>query len=443
MSRQIPESFGSASALHEPDLSTSRRARKSGSATMPLIRSVRLCWTKRRAFFWIIGAGTLVSIAYSLLVPPMYTSSTTIMPPNSSSGSALISDLAGGANLSDSAASAGSLLLGLQTPGAEFVGILQSRTMKESLVKRFDLQKYYKAKLIEDACKDLDGDTHIIENQKNGQISITVRAKSPVLAANIAQAYVEELDRLVALDSTSSARRERIFLEGRIKEIQQDLDVSSKLLSKFAAKNNTLDLANQGRAMIESSMKLQAELAVASSQLAALQQEYSPDNIRVRAANARIDELEKQLKMINGQSEKAGSKTDEVKSTLPSIGDLPSLGVTYEELARRVTVGEAVWQALTKQLEMAKVQEAKEIPVVHVLDPPNIPGRRTSPLRTVIVISGFILSLLIAFVVLNLVSLWESLDTDDERKKLVLDAISPFARAAQRFRQHEGIPSKS
>ena len=363
------------------------------------------------------------------------------MPPNSSSsGSALLSDLAGGSNLSDSAASAGSLLLGLQTPGAEFIGILQSRTMKESLVKRFDLQKYYKAKLMEDACKALDGDTHILENQKNGQISITVRAKSPVLAANIARAYVEELDRLVALDSTSSARRERIFLEGRIKEIQQDLDVSSKLLSKFAAKNNTLDITNQGRAMIESSMKLQAELASASSQSAALQQEYSADNVRVRAANARIDELEKQLKMINGQSEKAGSKTDEGKSTLPSIGDLPSLGVTYEELARRVTVGEAVWQALTKQLEMAKVQEAKEIPVVHVLDPPNIPGRKTSPMRRAIVVSGFILSLLIAFISVILANFWESIDPEDERKKLVLDALSPFARAARRFRKHEGNP---
>jgi uncharacterized protein involved in exopolysaccharide biosynthesis len=437
MSSHNSESFGSASALQEPDMSTSRRARRSGSATMPLIRSMRLCWAKRRTVSWIVGAGTLLSIAYSLLIPPMYTSSTTIMPPNSSSsGSALINSLSGGANLSDSAASAGSLLLGLQTPGAEFVGILQSRTMKESLVKRFDLQKYYKAKLLEDACKALDGDTHIIENQKNGQISITVRAKSPVLAANIAKAYVEELDRLVALDSTSSARRERVFLESRIKEIRQDLDISSKDLSQFAAKNNTLDITNQGRAMIESSMKLQAELAYDSSQLAALQQEYSADNIRVRAANARVGELEKQLAMINGRSAKAGSPTGAAKSTLPSIGDLPSLGVSYEDLARRVTVDEAVWLALTKQLEMAKVQEAKEIPVVHVLDPPNIPGKKTSPVRSLIVISGFILSLLIAFISLNLASFWESMDPEDERKKLVLDAFSPFAGAAQRLRKH-------
>jgi uncharacterized protein involved in exopolysaccharide biosynthesis len=105
-------------------------------------------------------------------------------------------------------------------------------------------------------------------------------------------------------------------------------------------------------------------------------------------------------------------------------------------LARRVTVDEAVWLALTKQLEMAKVQEAKEIPVVHVLDPPNIPGKKTSPVRSLIVISGFILSLLIAFISLNLASFWESMDPEDERKKLVLDAFSPFAGAAQRLRKH-------
>jgi uncharacterized protein involved in exopolysaccharide biosynthesis len=311
--------------------------------------------------------------------------------------------------------------------------------MKESLVERFDLKNYYEERLLEDACKDLDGDTHILENPKNGQISITVLAKSPVLASKIAQGYVDELDHLVELDSTSEARRERIFLEGRLKELKQDLDDSSKALSQFATENTALDVASQGKAMIDSSLRLQAELASARSAEAGLQQEYSEDNVRVRAANARIEELQRQLNIINGQSGKGALRADIDQSGLPSISALPSLGVNYEDLARRVKVDEAVWENLTKQYEMAKVQEAKEIPVVRVLDRANIPERRTSPVRRAIVMSGAMLSFLIACISVNVAFYWETMDVEDERKKLVLDAVHVAVKFRERVKGWPGV----
>jgi len=311
--------------------------------------------------------------------------------------------------------------------------------MKESLVERFDLKNYYEERLLEDACKDLDGDTHILENPKNGQISITVLAKSPVLASKIAQGYVDELDHLVELDSTSEARRERIFLEGRLKELKQDLDDSSKALSQFATENTALDVASQGKAMIDSSLRLQAELASARSAEAGLQQEYSEDNVRVRAANARIEELQRQLNIINGQSGKGALRADIDQSGLPSISALPSLGANYEDLARRVKVDEAVWENLTKQYEMAKVQEAKEIPVVRVLDRANIPERRTSPVRRAIVMSGAMLSFLIACISVNVAFYWETMDVEDERKKLVLDAVHVAVKFRERVKGWPGV----
>src|ERR1035441_525399 len=149
------------------------------------------------------------------------------------------------------AASVGSAALGLKTPGALFVGILGGRTVQEDLVRRFNLTSQYKQPLIEDACKRLTADTVIREDTKSGIITISVKADDPVLASNIAQGYVEELDKVVTNNSTSAARRERIFLEGRLKEIKQDLDDSSKALSQFSTKSRTIDIPSQGRAMVE------------------------------------------------------------------------------------------------------------------------------------------------------------------------------------------------
>ena len=432
-----PESSisGSIRASQGPDVTASRSKRLIGSATLPLIHNVRVCWMKRRMFFGIIVTGILISVIYSFLLPTIYTSSTTIMPPNSAyAATGLLGELSA-AGISSSGDSGPGSLLGIETPGAAFVGILESRTTKESLVERFDLKNYYKAQLLEDACRDLDSDTHIMENEKDGLVSITVRSRSPVLASMIAQGYVDELDRLVALDSTSEARRERIFLEGRLKELKQDLDDSSKALGQFATTNTALDIPSQGKAMIDSSLKLQAELASARSEEAGLRQEYSEDNVRVRASNARIEELQRQLNIINGQSGKGVSRADISQSGLPSISALPSLGVSYEDLARRVNVDELVWQDLTKQYEMAKVQEAKEIPVVRVLDKANIPERKSSPVRRAIVMSGAMLSFLIALISVNVSSHWGTMGAEDERKKLVLDAIHVAEKLGERFKR--------
>jgi uncharacterized protein involved in exopolysaccharide biosynthesis len=386
-----------------------------------IARFLRLCWVRRRMFSGIFTVGVLFSLLYAIFLPNMYTSTTTLMPPDStSSNSGLMSLLASTAG---SATSVGSAALGIKSPGAIFVGILGSRTVQESLVKQFDLVHHYKKRLSEDACKELASDTVIKEDLKSGIITISVKADNPVFASHIAQGYVQELDSIVTNDSTSKARRERIFLEGRLKEIKKDLDDSSKALSRFSAKSRTIDIPSQGRAMVESGLKLQGELATARSDLAGLRQAYSEDNVRVRTASARVQELQRQVNMITGQSPKGGFKVSTSDSDYPSVGELPILGLTYADLDRRVRVEESLWEALTKQYEAAKVEEAREIPTVRVLDVANVPQRKSSPIRSRIVILGTLLSFVVAFVVVRETTAWEELDAQDERKKLVTAMI--------------------
>jgi len=403
--------------------------------SLRIVRFLRLCWLRRRIVAGILGCGILLSLLYAVSLPNIYTSTTTLMPPDSASSTSSLMSLlssAGGA-----AASVGSAALGMKTPGAVFVGILGSRRVEDSLVTRFDLVHRYKKRYIEDASKRLAANTNIQENLKSGIITISVRADDPVLASKIAQGYVEELDSAVTHNSTSAARRERIFLEARLENIKQDLDESAQALSQFSAKNRTIDIPSQGKAMVESGLKLQEQMATARSELAALEQSYSKDNLRVRAAHARIAELQRQLDLAMGSTGKP--RLDAGDSAYPSLSELPALGLTYFDLERKMRVEEVLWEALTKQYEAARVQEAKEIPTVRVLDVANVPQRKSAPARSSIMIVGTLLSLALALMAVLAASAWEQIDRRDERKMIVFELAGSMRRVHQRLWSLPGV----
>jgi uncharacterized protein involved in exopolysaccharide biosynthesis len=379
---------------------------------------------KRRIFLQILGTGMLLAVIIAFALPGVYISTTSVMPPdNSSSGSSLMSMVS---NTLPGTAS-GSALLGVKTPSALYDEILASRTLRETLVKQFDLMRHYKSRLIEDACKHLADDTVIRENVKSNVVSISVKADSPQLASGLAQAYVSELNRIVTNNTTSDARREREFLEGRLKEVKKDLDESALALSKFSAKNKTIDVAFQSRATLGEEFKMREEMIEARSELAGLEQTYSKDNVRVLTARARIAALQQQMDKANGGADAPGPNAN--NTSYPSTGEFPALGVTYSDLDRSVRVDEQLWEALTRQYEESKVQEAKEIPTVRVLDAANMPQRRSGPARTVIILFGAFLSFLTAIVAIKSVAFWEEMDPWDERKKLLTDI---FGKAVNR-----------
>jgi len=371
----------------------------------------------------ILATGILYSVLYALRLQNTYTSTASLMPPD---GASLNTNVMGllSASGSGAAASAGSALLGVKTPGAIFVGIMGSRTVQEGVVNQFDLVHHYKALSVEDACKQLSADTVIQNDLKNGIITISVKADDRVLASHLAQGYIVELNRIVTSNSTSAARRERVFLEGRLKEIKADLDDSAQALSRFSAKSRTIDIPTQGRAMVESGLKLQDQLAAARSDLVALRQVYTADNIRVRSASARVEELQRNIdRMIGGPQGNAESRIGESQSAYPSVSELPALGLTYAELERKLRVEEALWDALTRQYESARVQEAKEIPTVRVLDVANVPERKSGPNRSHIVILGAFLSFALALVAVRAIAVFEALGPQDEPKKLITEIV--------------------
>jgi capsule polysaccharide export protein KpsE/RkpR len=380
---------------------------------------LRLLWEQRRFLLRVTGYGLLVSAVIAFLIPKRFESSAQLMPPDaqSTSGLAML------ASLTSRTGGLGTLatdLLGVKSTSALFVGILRSRTVEDRLIQQFDLKNVYWSSRIEDAREDLESHTKISEDRKNGIITIKVTDKDPQRATAIAQAYVKELDRLVAEVSTSAARRERVFLEGRLKAVKEELDQASREFSQFASKNTTIDIKEQGRAMVEAAATLAGHLIAAQTELEGLRQIYSDNNVRVRASQARIAELKRQLKKLGGDAPDAPpDPANGEESMYPSIRKLPLLGVTYFDLFRRTKINEVIFELLTQQYELAKVQEAKEIPTVKVLDEPVVPEKKSFPPRLLIIFLGTSLSFAAAVAWVLGSARWNETADEDSRKEFV------------------------
>ena len=373
-----------------------------------------LLWSARRRLLRSVVVGLAAGVILAFLLPSRYQSTTQLMPPDSQSNNAiaLLAGLAGKES-SGLGAMAGDLL-GMKSTGDLFVGVLRSRTVRDGIVQRFDLRKVYGSRFEMQAREKLADRTSISEDRKSGIITVEVSDRDPHRAAAIAGAYIDELDKLMAELTTSSAHRERVFLEGRLNTVNQELQSAEQNFSQFASKNTTIDVAEQAKAAVQSTAILQGQLIGAQSELEGLKQIYSDNNVRVRSTEARVAELRKQLQRLAGKQ--GGDSADNSANSdqlYPSLRQLPIVGVPYAELYRRLKVEETVFETLTKQYEIAKVQEAKEIPTVKVLDAADVPERRSFPPRLLIIFLGATVALIFSCVWVLGAARWQEIDPQD------------------------------
>lgn len=169
--------------------------------------------------------------------------------------------------------------------------------------------------------------------------------------------------------------------------------------------------------MLDAASSLQGELIAAESELKGLEQIYGPENARVRSAAARVSELRSKLNGLSGNSGVV-AKDGEASALYPSLQQLPILGNTYYDLARQAKINETVYEVLTRQYELAKVEEAKEIPTIKVLDEAIAPEQKIWPPRTLIVILGTILAFCLGVTWLTAKDAWDALDADHPYKLL-------------------------
>ena len=395
------------------------------------VQKLRLLWDRRRLLLRFAGAGLVLSVLIALAIPNQYVSSANLMPPDEANPglSLLAAASRTGAGLGSSLGSIAGGLLGMKSSGALFVGILQGRTVQDDLIDKFNLRKVYGARLLEDAREDLGKNTSVFEDRKSGIITIQITDKNPKRASAMAQEYVDELTRVVTNLNTSSAHRERMFLEKRLAAVKQDLESAEKNFSEFASQNKALDIQAQGKATLEAGASLEGQMIAAETELQGLRQMYSDGNIRVRATQARVDELRRQLEKLGGKfdTEASGNGQQDDQSLTPSIRRLPLLGVGYADLYRNAKLQEAIFETLTQGYELAKVQEVKETPSVVVIDPPNVPEKKSFPHRSYFVLVGLFSSIFLGAVWILGNEQWMKIDGMDPRKVFALEVYRTMA----------------
>lgn len=335
----------------------------------------------------ITAAAALLSVVYSLTLTNVYTAKATLLPPQKDSGggaAALLASMGGGL---------AGLAGGLGGSSDLYLGILKSRTVTDSVIKRLDLNTELKSKNADDTRKKLQG---LVKFQagKDGIITITADYKDPAKAALFANTFIDELQKKSLQLNLTKASTERSFLEKRLIVVKQDLKTAEEDMKTFQEKNKTIKADSQAAAAIEGIARLRAEMVSKEVQLAALRNSMTDENSEVKTLLAGISKLRSQLNAMSGSGGGGG--------VIPSVGNAPSIGVEYIRRLRELKTQEALYEQLTKQFELAKINEARDSSSIQVLDEAVAPLRKSKPKRSLIVIlttvTAFFCSVFLVFI---------------------------------------------
>jgi len=344
-------------------------------------------WRVLRKRGWMIVGITFMSVFvagfYSyFMMTKIYESKATILGPRESGGG-------GGGILAAALAQSGAeRVLGGLIPGGgtnrdAFVAILKSRTMAQDLVERFNLKEYYKARYNEDAIGGVQGATDISVS-KEGVISVKVEDKDPRLAAEIANAYVTNLDRLFAKMGTTDAGRQRAFVAERLEKTEKALRESEEALRRFQESHKAIVMQEQARSAIEEAAKVKGQIVAAEGQLEFLRAFATESNPQVLQQKRQVEELKRQLgQMQYGQGmdlpEQSADPGQPRRDFQLPFTKVPEVGMELARRLREVKVQETVYNLLTAQFEQAKINEARDTPTVQVLDKAVPAERRSKP----------------------------------------------------------------
>lgn len=382
-------------------------------------------WSYRKRLLKSALIGLLVGLAVAFVIPRHFESNATMMPPESSGSSAgLLASMAGRALGGDVLGGLAASLLGSRSNGPLYIDLLRSSYVTGHMIDRFHLQDIYHSRYRVDAAKKLIRRTKVVQEKKSGVISLTVTDTDPVRARDMAQAYLDELNVLVNRTSTSAARRERVFIEGRMATAKEELGRAQIAMSNFSSTHAAVDIREQTRVTVESEAKLQGQMIVTQGELDSLRQIYGDQNVRVRAAEARLGDLKREFEKIGGSSaelpaERNGSQGANPESvSFPPLLQLPRLAVPFANLYRNERVQEAVLDLLTQQYEVSRIQEARDVAAINVIDAPGIPEKKSFPPRTLLILAFTFVGLWggAAFVVVR--DRWSAVSSQDPRRLL-------------------------
>ena len=344
---------------------------------------------RKRFILRFVLAGFVLAIVVSLLLPVRYEGRIVLLPPqqNSSVGSSLTGQL-GGALGALGALASGSL--GLKNPADMYVSLLMSRTVEDGMIKRFGLMQEYHAKRMSVARKIFESRTKVVAGSKDGLIRITLEDGDPKRAAELANGYVEEFRKLSETLAITEAARRRLFFEQQMQQAKDHLTAAEDAMTKTQQSTGVLEIDSQARALVESAAVLRGQVVAKQVEIEGMRSFATDDNPNVVLAKQELTALESQLQRVAGSQNDAGSDINLSK------GRVTQSGMEYLRRYRDLKYQETVYELLAKELEISKLDEAREGSIVQVVDDAVPADKKSSPHRTLIVLGATILAFIVA-----------------------------------------------
>jgi tyrosine-protein kinase Etk/Wzc len=347
-----------------------------------------------------IIAGALALFLWTLTQPKLYEADAIILPPQEQqSGSSLMGQLSVLTGLAGGASA-------LKSPSDLYVGLLGSRNIREHIVTEFGLDKIYGLKKVKDA-QGLLGSRTKISSDKAGLITVKVRDKDAKRSAELANAYANGLFDLNSRLAVTQASQRRVFFDQQLEEEKNHLADAEVALKETEEKTGMIQLNGQTSIVVSQIAQLRANISSHEVQLAALRASSTDDNPQVIQVQSELDGLRTQLRQMEG---KAGMKDDNDLGL--SSAEVPGVGLDYIRKERDVTYHQTLFELLARQLEAARIDEAKAAPIVQLLDKAEVPDFTTYPKTKLLTALGAVLGLMLGGSFIVLLYLYDAADED-------------------------------
>jgi tyrosine-protein kinase Etk/Wzc len=319
-------------------------------------------------------SAAIIFLIISLLLPKVYEGKARVMPAQNQNTSAAVmsqfSSLAGLAGIS----------LGAQTPSDLLVGILKGDTIADAIIDRFDLLRQLDIDYRVIARKELADLVDVESDKKSGIITITVSDKVPEQAARMANAFVEELQKLMKSLAVTAAAKRRLFFEEQFKEAHNALAQTEDELKGFQESTGAIKIDEQAKALLEGIAILQAQITSKEIELRVRKTYSTVYNKDFKRAEEELNALKDELRKFDTQD---GGKRS---NTMITTQQIPGLGTQYLRKLREFKYQETLYEIMLKQYEMARLDEAQDDPLVQTIDSATPPDYKSKPKRAIIVI---------------------------------------------------------
>lgn len=387
---------------------------------------------KHKAFILcFVGAAIILSVSGSLLMTTYYTAEVRILPPQQgqSFASAMLDQLGALAPLIGGASGG----LGLKNPSDLYVDMLKSRVVADNLIDRFQLMDRYHRKLREDTRKRLESLSEVTAG-KDGVITIAVDDWDPAKAADIANAYVDELSDLTKHLAITDAKKRRLFFEDEAEKAKAELSVAEHAMKETQERTGIVQLDSQARVMLESYAMLQAQVTNKEIEIQAMQAYATPNNPDLVRKEQELSALRTELNRYKGGL--GGGPIGDI-----ALEKVPTQMLEYVDKLREVKYREALLQVLLKQYEIARIDEGRDSAVIQTFDKAQAPQRKSRPHRGLIVISCTLLAFVLACLGAYGLEAWERAK-DNPQHLARLQLLKYYLRFGQNVRNRD-LPSRS